>query len=108
LDETTIRRIIEEDKEREREDLNKATDNAVRRVLNLVRAREADFEDVDNPTDLTLEPLDLALLTIKYGTFSEEGFFKILRNNNFGTALGVSLIVGLVTWAISNIIHILG
>ena len=91
----------------EREALEIATRDAVKRVLTLAAERKDDLEGEDNPENLTITSLDLALLTIKYGTFSEEGFFKILRNTNFGRALGISLIVGLVTWAISNIIHIL-
>lgn len=108
MDETIIGQVIEEDKKRDREALEIATNNAVRRVLKLAIERKDNPVDVDNPPNPILDNLDLALLTIKYGTFSEEGFFKILRNTNFGRALGISLIVGLVTWALSNIIHIFG
>ena len=118
LDETTLGKIqikkerqereaLEKAQEQEREDLKKATNNVVSRVLGLVRERKADYGTDDNPPILPIDSLDIALLTIKYGTFSEEGFFKILRNTNFGNALAISLIVGLVTWAISNITHIL-
>ena len=92
---------IDQLQKEEKEALEKAANNVIRRVLKIAGERKD-----TNPQDSDVTNVDLALINIKYGNFSEEGFFKILRNTNFGTALGISLLVGLVTWTISNLINI--
>ncbi len=82
----------------QREELEKAADDVIRRVLMLAQSREADLGE-DKPVD----SLDFALLAIRYGSFLDEGFFKLLRNTNFMRALGVSMVIGFATWVILNI-----
>lgn len=82
--------------------MEKATSSVVKRVLKLVRKREYVTAGTD-PTEQPIDTLDLALLDIRYGSFTEEGFFRLLRNDGFGVALGVSLLLGLWIWTISNV-----
>ncbi len=83
--------------------MKKATDDVLRRVLDIARAREADLGE-----ERTVDSLDLALLIIRYGSFLDEGFFKLLRNTIFAYALGASLVAGFVTWMILNIVILWG
>ncbi len=83
--------------------MKEATDDVLKRVLKLVRAREADLGE-----EHAVDSLDLALLIIRYGSFLDEGFFKLLRNTGFAYALGASLLAGLVTWTILNIMILWG
>ncbi len=118
LDETTVGRITREKQKQEkealeekhrvqREALEKATEKVFDRVLKLAQARELeeDTEGVDNPEDLKINNLDLALILFRYGSFFEVGFFKLLRNTHprYWQALGISIFAGYVTWTILNI-----
>lgn len=107
MGETTVGKIQEEQRRQEREALEKATDKVFKRVLKLAQARELkeDTEDVDNPIVSEITPLDVSLLIIRYGSFFEVGFFKLLRNTSprFWKALGTSILAGFVTWTILNI-----
>ena len=78
--------------------MKKVTDDVLKRVLELARAREAELGK-----ESVVDSLDLALLIIRYGSFIDEGFFKLLRNTGFAYALGASLLAGLLTWMILNI-----
>jgi len=81
--------------EDEKKILDRAGDDVIKHVLRITKNT-----DPDRPLDST----DFALLTIRYGSFLEEGFFKLLRNKIFGYALGVVLLAGFTTWAIFNIV----
>jgi len=82
--------------ESEKERLDKATNDVVKRVLVIAEGADRDKATVDST--------DFALLGIKYGSFLDEGFFKLLRNKIFGYALGVALLAGFTTWTIFNIV----
>ena len=107
MGETTIGRITREKQKQEREALEKATDKVFERVLKLSQARELkeDTEDADNPLVSEITSLEVSLLIIRYGSFFEVGFFKLLRNTSprFWMALGTSILAGFVTWTILNI-----
>ncbi|MBA7652766.1 hypothetical protein ES703_60605 [subsurface metagenome] len=80
--------------------LDKAADDVVRRVLTI-----AESINLDRPT---VDSTDFALLIIRYGSFLDEGFFKLLRNTSFAYALGTSLLAGLMTGTILNIMSLWG
>lgn len=80
----------------EKKILDSAADDVVKRVLTIAKSTDPDKTTVDST--------DFALLTIRYGSFLDEGFFKLLRNKIFGYALGAALLVGFTTWAIFNIV----
>lgn len=84
----------------EKEFLENATNNVVRRVLMI-----AESTNLDRPT---VDSADIALLIIRYGSFLDEGFFKILRNTGFAYALGASMFAGFLTWTILNIMILWG
>ncbi len=84
----------------EKEFLENATNNVVRRVLMI-----AESTNLDRPT---VDSADIALLIIRYGSFLDEGFFKLLRSTNFAYAIGASMLAGFVTWTILNIMILWG
>ncbi len=87
-------------KENDKEILDKAANDVIRRVLKI-----AESINLDRPT---VDSTDIALLTIRYGSFLDEGFLKLLRNTGFAYALGASLLAGLMTWTILNIMILWG